>query len=32
MNYLEHRLTVPAQILLALLKADAAHLDQECAN
>jgi hypothetical protein len=29
MNCFQHRLTMPDQILLALLKADAAHLDQE---
>jgi hypothetical protein len=29
MNCFQHHLTMPDQILLALLKADAAHLDQE---
>ncbi|OAE99589.1 hypothetical protein AYJ54_33060 [Bradyrhizobium centrolobii] len=29
MNCFQHRLTIPAQMLLALLEADAAHLGQE---
>jgi len=29
MDYVQHPLTMPSQILLALLKADVAHLDQQ---